>query len=378
MPETKAPSWRLPVIIGAGIVLLLAVTIAWFYYAGRESTDDAQVDGHLTPLAARVGGTVVAVQVADNQQVAAGAPLVELDPRDFQVALDRARADLAEAEAAFSAARTDVPVTTANTTSAERTAESDKASAEARLRSARAHLRQAEAEDHKAEQDLARLTGLLAKDEISRTEHEAASVAAEAARAAHETATAVVREAEQAVSATEAKVAQARTAPQQVAITKAKAVSAEARVAQSKAAVAKAELDLAHTKVAAPAAGIVSKKTVEIGQVVQTGQPLLALVTLDDVWITANFKESQLDRIRPGQPVTIAVDAYGGRQYRGHVDSVAAATGAKFSLLPPENATGNYVKVVQRVPVKIVLEAGQNPEHLLRPGMSVVPTVLLR
>jgi membrane fusion protein, multidrug efflux system len=379
MPEEKSSIWkRVPLLIGIAVVLLIAFVGARYYYAGRESTDDAQIDGHLVPLAARVGGTVAQVNVADNQPVEAGTLLVRIDPRDYEVALDRARADLAEAEAALTAARTDVPVTAANTRSAERTAESDEVSAEARLRAAQARRGQAEAEDGKASHDVERLKTLLEKDEISRTEYEAAALAGNGARAAHETAVAAVHEAEQAVAAARAKVTQTHTAPQQIAITRARAASAEARLAQARAAVTRAELDLAHTSVTAPAAGIVSKKSIEVGQVVQPGQPLVALVPLGDVWVTANFKESQLRDIRPGQAARVAVDAYGGRVYEGHVDSVSPATGARFSLLPPENATGNFVKVVQRVPVKIVLEPGQNTDHLLRPGMSVVPTVFVR
>ncbi|MGE5126175.1 MAG: HlyD family efflux transporter periplasmic adaptor subunit, partial [Betaproteobacteria bacterium] len=175
-----------------------------------------------------------------------------------------------------------------------------------------------------------------------------------------------------------ARLTQARTGREQVAIVDARAASSAAKADMARAAVEQATLNLGYAEVRAPVAGIVSRRTVEVGQVVQAGQPLLALVDLDDVWVTANFKENQLASIRPGQPATVAVDAFGGRRYRGHVDSISAATGARFSLLPPENATGNYVKVVQRVPVKIVLEPGQDPEHRLRPGMSVVPTVLTR
>jgi membrane fusion protein (multidrug efflux system) len=380
MADEQKPSRRrhIPWLIGAAVVILIVVAGLWYYYAGRESTDDAQIDGHLTPLATRVGGTIAAVNVADNQAVEAGTLLVQIDPRDYQVALDRAKADLAEAEAAFTAARTDVPVATTTTESATETAESERASAEARVRSARARLREAQAQETKATADLDRLKQLLAKDEVSRQEYDAVAVAAEGAHAARETAEADVRQAEQGLGAAGAKLRQAHTAPQQIAIIRAKAASAEARVAQARGAVARAELDLARTSLKAPVAGIVSKKTVEVGQVVQPGQPVLSIVTLDDVWVTANFKESQLHDIRPGQPVKVSVDAYGGRTFRGHVDSVSPATGAKFSLLPPENASGNYVKVVQRVPVKIVFEPGENSEHLLRPGMSVVPTVLLR
>ena len=358
-------------VAGAGLALRQ-------HYAWRESTDDAQVDGHVAPAAARVPGTVVAVEVADNQQVAAGAVLVRLDARDYEVALARARADLAEAESALVAARHGVPVTTTATGSAVQGAESGLTAAQARLAAARARLAEAAARDAQAAADLKRLGRLVERDEVSRQEFEAVSVGAAAARAAHEAAEAGVREAEEGVTAARARLAETRSAPEQVAIARSRAASAEARVAKERAAVARAELDLERTTVRAPRAGVVSRKTVEVGQVVQAGQPLLAVVPLDDVWVTANFKENQLRRIRPGQPVEIEVDAYAGRVWRGRVESLAAATGARFSLLPPENATGNFVKVVQRVPVKIALEAGQDPEHLLRPGLSVVPTVITR
>jgi len=201
--------------------------------------------------------------------------------------------------------------------------------------------------------------------------------AADGARAAREAAEAEALAADRAVEAARAHLAQARTGREQVDIVSARAASAAAKVEMARAALEQAKLNLSYTEVKAPVSGVVSRRTVEVGQVVQAGQPLLALVPLDDVWVVANFKESQLKRIRPGQPVEIAVDAY-GRTFRGRVDSIAAATGSRFSLLPPENATGNYVKVVQRIPVKIVLERGQSGEHVLRPGMSVVPTVLTR
>jgi membrane fusion protein (multidrug efflux system) len=264
---------------------------------------------------------------------------------------------------------------TSTTTSGEtETAESDVATAAARIRMAQARVREAEAKATKAAHDLERMKGLVAKDEVSRQEYDAAVMTAESATAEHEGALAQSREAEAGARSAQARLSQARTAPEQVAIVRSRAASAEAQVAQAQAAVERAKLDLEHVTIEAPVSGYVSKRTVEIGQVVQPGQPLLAVVPLDDIWVTANFKEVELRDIRPGQPVTIDVDAY-GREYKGHVDSIAAATGARFSLLPPENATGNFVKVVQRVPVKIVFEQGQDPDHLLRPGMSVVPTV---
>ena len=387
------------------VVILLAAGAGVWYWAtsGRESTDDAQVDARVTQISARVGGTVAKVAVNDNQLVEAGAPLVELDPRDYQVAIDKARAELADAEANALAAQSSIPIASTNATSGVTTArggvlqaqsgisaaEKEIEAAHARLVAAQARLREAEANAAKSARDVERLRGLLAKDEISQQQFDATSAGAEAQKAAVDSARSQAAEAEAGIRVAESRLMQARagadqahaelqsaqTGPSQVAATRARASAAEARVMQARANLAQAELHLQYTTVKAPARGIVSKKGVNVGQVVQAGQPLLALVQIDDVWITANFKETQLKNMRPGQRATIDVDAYGGREFKGKVDSLAGATGARFSLLPPENATGNFVEVVQRVPVKIVLDAGQDPEHLLRPGMSVTPTV---
>jgi membrane fusion protein (multidrug efflux system) len=365
-------------LIALAVVLAVAATLAWRYFAVRESTDDAQIDGHVNPVAARVGGTVLDLLVKDNQQVEAGALLVRIDARDYQVAVDRAQADLAENEASARAAHTTVPLTSTTSTAQASAAESELAGAEARLAAARATLEEAAARARLTAQDEERLAPLLAKDEVSKQQYDAAATAAATAKAARDASAATVASAEKAVEAARARLAQARTSPEQVRIVTARAASAEAKVQMAKAVLEQAKLNLSYTEVRAPVGGVISRRTVEVGQVVQAGQPLLAVVPLEDIWITANFKESQLRSIRPGQPVQISVDAYGGRTYRGRVDSIAAATGARFSLLPPENATGNYVKVVQRVPVKIVLEPGQDRSHVLRPGMSVVPTVITR
>jgi membrane fusion protein (multidrug efflux system) len=358
----------------AALVLVVAGIAFWRYSAARVATDDAQIDGHIMPLAARVSGTIQEVHAQDNQFVSAGTLLVQIDPTDYKVALARAEAELAAATAGAQGARTSVPMTSTNATGEVETAESDVASAAARLRVAQARVRETEAKATKAAQDLERMKTLVAKDEVSRQEYDAAVMSADAARAEHEGAVAQGRDAEAGVRGAQAKRNQAGTAPEQVAIMRSKAAGADAQVAQARAMVERARLDLEHTSVKAPVSGVISKKTVEQGQIVQPGQPLMAIVPLDDIWVTANFKENELRDIRPGQPVTIKVDAY-GRVYKGKVDSIAAATGARFSLLPPENATGNFVKVVQRVPVKITFESGQDPDHLLRPGMSVVPTV---
>jgi membrane fusion protein (multidrug efflux system) len=367
---------RVQLAAAAALVGLVAAVLAWRYYAVRESTDDAQIDGHVNAVSTRVGGTVIEVLVKDNQYVEKGAVLVRLDPKDYEIAVARADADLAENEASARAAQTGVPMTSTLSSSQENAAGSDLEGAEARLVSARARLREAEARDTKAAQDLARLKPLLEKDEVSRQDYDAAVTEADAAHASRESAQATVREAENAVQGARARLAQARTGPEQVTIQKARADSASAKTDMARAALDQAKKNLERTEIKAPVSGIVSRRTAEVGQVVQPGQPLLALVPLEDLWVVANFKENQLKRIRPGQPAVVSVDAYGGREYRGKVDSIAAATGARFSILPPENASGNYVKVVQRVPVKIVLDPGQDPEHLLRPGLSVVPTVL--
>ncbi len=391
------------------IILIMAGIVAFVIYrhlAGRESTDDAQIDGHIDPVASRVGGTVLAVHVDDNQEVKAGTLLVKIDPRDFEIALERAKAELAAAEAAAVAARTQVPVISITTSSQTSGAQASLQSAEAgvttaargvdaaraRLATTRARVLEARAMHTKAQQDLERMKQLVVKEEISKQQYDAAVAAADASRAALDAAEAAVQEAEKGVETAEAHLVQARTAvsqaqagieathagPDQVAVMKSNAASAEARMLQAKAALDRAELDLEYTNVRAPVSGVVSMKKVEPGQVVQRDQPLMAIVPLDDIWVTANFKEDQMNHMRVGQRVTISVDAYGGHKYQGWVESIAAATGARFSLLPPENATGNYVKVVQRIPVKILLDRGQDPEHLLRPGMSVVPTVFTK
>jgi membrane fusion protein (multidrug efflux system) len=399
-------SRRLQIVIVVVVAAAVGTGVWVWATSGRESTDDAQVDAHVTPIAARVGGTVVAVPVADNRDVAAGTVLVEIDRRDYEIALERARAELADAEAAAEEARASVPIastTTASNVSAASggveqanaamlEAEQGVEAARARLATAQAHVREAEANATRTARDVERLKPLLAKDEIAQQQFDAAVAAADAASAGVDAGRAQVREAELGIRVAESRLAQARvgtqtsaaelrtaqTGPQQVAATRARAAAAEARVRQAQAVVKQAELDLEHATVKAPVGGIVSRKTVEIGQVIQPGQPLMTIIPLDEVWITANFKETQLEDMRPGQRVTVEVDAYGGRELTGRVDSVAAATGARFSLLPPDNATGNFVKVVQRVPVRIALDEGQDPEHVLRPGMSVEPTVHTR
>lgn len=394
-------------LIAVGVVVVLAVGLFfWLHSRGREATDDAQVDGRITQIAARVGGPVVKVNVDNNLQVAAGTVLVQIDPRDYQVAVDRAKAELADAQAMAAAARTGVPIAQVETRAGVSTASGGLEEAEAgvggadqqiavareNLIAAQARQREREAAATRTAKDVERLRGLAQKDEISQQQFDAAVGAADAARAAADAAKSEVASAQGAIAVAQQRAAQARgaasqaraglasakTAPQQLQVTQARAAAAEARVQQAQAALKQAELNLEYTAITAPGAGVVSRKAVEPGQVIQAGQPLMALVDLDRIWITANFKETQLKSMQPGQKAVVEVDALGGREFQGHVDSIAAATGAKFSLLPPENATGNFVKVVQRIPVKIVLENGQDSGHLLRPGMSVTPTVRVR
>jgi membrane fusion protein (multidrug efflux system) len=399
-------SGRFRAIIAVLVLAVIGAGTWWWITRDRETTDDAQVDAHVTQIAARVGGVVLRVPVVDNQIVEAGTVLAEIDPRDYQVAVDKAKAELADAEATAIAAQSNVPITSTTATSGVSTAESavqqarsgtevsakEVDVAKARLGAAQAHLRETEANATRSARDVERLRGLLAKDEVSQQQFDAAVAAADANRAVGDTARAQIVEAEAAVRMAESRQAQsaaaegqaqaglrsAQTAPEQVTAMRARASSAQARVEQAQATLAQAEMNLGYAVAKAPARGVVSKKSINPGQFVQSGQPLMAIVQTDEVWITANFKETQLEFMRPGQRVVMSVDAYGGREFKGHVDSIAAATGARFSLLPPENATGNFVKVVQRVPVKIVLEAGQDPERLLRPGMSVTPRVYLK
>jgi membrane fusion protein (multidrug efflux system) len=389
------------IAIGAVALVALIALFVWLS-SGKQSTDDAQIDGHITQVSSRVGGTVVKLNFEDNQVVKAGDVLVELDPRDYQVAVDRAKAELADAQANATAATSGIPITEVSTSTGTRSAtggleeaqagvgmaESQIASAHAELVAAQARQRDRESTATKTARDVDRLKPLVAKEEISQQQFDAAVAAAESARAAADAARSEAAAAETAIAIAEQRARQSRgtaaqaqaavqgtrSAPQQMQVTRARAAMAEARVQQSQAALAQAELNLQRTRIKAPSSGVVSRKNVEVGQVVQPGQPLLALVSQDDLWVTANFKETQLKNMRAGQRAKVSVDAV-GRDFEGHVDSIAPATGAKFSLLPPENATGNYVKVVQRVPVKIVIDPGQDPEHRLRPGMSVAPSV---
>ncbi len=387
----KVPKRKRIALLTLIILLVTGGLLYWWRSTFWETTDDAQIDGHINPISARVSGHVLRLDFRDYQYVDAGALLVEIDPADFRVAVEHARAEYADALAAAQGARLNVPITAVSTKSGIASATANVANAgagvaaaEKELTAARARLRQNEANNVKAQADLGRYRPLAERDVISRQQYDQAVAAANEAAAAVDAAKALVtaameqvKQAEGRLKQAEADLETARTGPQQVSVSRARAESANAAVKRAKAAFDQAELNLGYTRIIAPVAGVVGKRTVEVGQNVEAGQVLLSIVPLDDIWVTANFKETQLRRMRPGQKVRISVDTY-GRTYDGHVDSIAGASGSRFSLFPPENATGNYVKVVQRIPVKILFEKGQDKEHLLRPGMSVEPAVRVK
>lgn len=378
------------IIILAVLVLLVGGFFFWRYLGSYESTDDAQADVHLSPVSARVSGHVVKVNVADNQWVEKGDVLVEIDPTDYQVALSQAQANLASAEATARSLNITVPITTVNTDSQLRFTSSgiEEASAavsaaDRQVAASHAQLEAAEANDVKAQDDVRRYKALVDRDEVSQQTYDYALAAARASAANVAAAKANEAAAKQAVLQAQSRLTQAnanhqyaRTGPEQVSSTKARVQAAIADVEEKRALVQQAQLNLDYTKIYAPVSGVINK-TVVVGLNVQAGQQLLTVVPLDEVWVTANFKETQLRNMRVGQRAEIYVDST-GKTLRGHVDSFAGATGPLFSLLPPENATGNYVKIVQRVPVKIVLESGENRDRRLRPGMNVSPSVYLR
>jgi len=377
-------------LIGGMLVVSVAGLFLWRHFSRYESTDDAQVDAHLHPVSARISGYVIRVNVADNQYVQKGTVLVEIDPKDYEVAVEQARADLATAEATAQSLHIDVPITSTNTSSQLQSTAADIentqagiTAAEKQFAAAEAQLEQARANDVKAQNDLVRYKMLVDKDEVARQIYDSALAAARSSAAAvtavHANAAAAQQAVEQARSrlvSAEASHRAAQTAPSQVAATRARAASAQAVVQQKQAALEQANLNLHYTRIVAPVNGQVTKNVV-VGMNVVPGQQLLTVVPLEEVWITANFKETQLTRVCPGQRVEFYVDS-NNRSYTGRVDSIAGATGPLFSLFPPENATGNYVKIVQRVPVKIVIDPGQNSDLQLRPGVNVVPKVYIR
>lgn len=398
-----AVKWAFALIVlgAAGI----GAYIFWQQMSRVESTDDAQIDGTIDPVSSRIAGNVTAVLVGDQQQVKAGDILVQLDKRDYEVALAKAKANMADAEAALQGARNNVPVASISSSStlsgaqssredatvAVSRAEQELGAARARVQVAQANVRVAQANQNKAAQDVERYKSLVAKDEIARQTYDQAVAAEQAASATVDAQKAAVAEAQQNISVAEKDVDEARAklqeaeavvqaagvGPSQVKGAEAGVAIAEAQIAQRKTEVDQAQLNLTYTTISAPVNGIVGRKAVEVGQNIAPGQQLMSIVALDDIWVTANFKETQLKDMRIGQKVDIEVDAT-GRTYSGKVERIAGASGARFSLLPPENATGNFVKVVQRIPIRISIDPGQNGDHQLRPGMSVTPKVHVR
>ncbi len=408
-PKRKAPPARSPkarilrIVLGGAVIIAAVAATVWWHYRDRVSTDDAQVDGHIAPIAARISGSVREVLVDNNWQVKAGQVLVRIDPRDYQARVDQAQAALSLAESDARAAQAGVPLTRETTSSDTSAAQAKLLNAEAEyarakatagqasssdISWARANVASAQASYERAQSDLERMKPLVAKAEISQQQYDsfvAAQRVAEAQlKAAQDKLAAAQQQAQTADAAAEAakakieqaraELAQSRAGQRQVTVTEAEAQSADAGVQQARANLQAAELQLGYTTITAPTDGVVTRKTVEVGQIVQPGQGLMTVIPLHDVWVTANFKETQLARVRPGQKAEVHVDMY-GKTVEGRVDSIAGATGARLSLLPPENATGNFVKVVQRIPVKIVFD--KLPQGVvLRPGMNVDATIL--
>lgn len=377
-----------------GVVLLIVLGAAFFYWRSTfvEDTDDAQVDGNLYQISSRIAGQVVKVTVDDNQTVQAGQLLAEIDPTDYQVALDQAQANLASAQAEYAQATVNVPITQVTVGTMVSTTASDVkgatdviAQAEKQVEAANARVAEAKANALKAQADVDRYTPLVEKDVISKQQYDAAVAAAAASKAAVAEAEAEVLAAQNAVASARQRLAQAeaqsaqsvKNGPDQVRVQQSRAAAAAAAIQQAQARVEQARLNLSYTRITAPVAGIVNKKNVEVGANLAAGQDLMTIIPLTDLWVTANFKETQLTHMRAGQKVTIKVDAYGGRKFSGKVTQIGGATGSMLSLFPPENATGNYVKVVQRLPVRIDFTNLQQEDgdYVLRPGLSVTPVV---
>jgi membrane fusion protein (multidrug efflux system) len=399
------PSVQRLAILG-GVVLIAAIVGLFLYYHNRESTDDAQIDGHITPIASKIYGKVASVLIDDNQAVKAGQPLVKIDPRDYQAAVDQAKGALALAEGEARSAGVDVPRTIENVASGNSSADAQLLGALADVARMQATYEQAQTADLAfaqanvnksmanaalAQADLARYKPLMERDEISKQQYDAAKANADATASALRADQEKLAQAQRNVEvvkaqldAAKARVLQARATVEaaraddkQVGMRTADAQAKVAKVAQARASLDAAELNLSYTDVVAPVNGVATHKQVEPGQIVQAGQGLLVVVPLQDVWVTANFKETQLKYMKPGQKAEVKVDTY-GMTFSGHVDSIAGATGGVLSLLPPENATGNYVKVVQRIPVKIVLDPVAPDKAVLRPGMNVDATVITK
>ena len=436
VPE-KRPFYKRPAaLIGFAALLVVGLIFGIRYYLharSHTSTDDAFVEGEVIQISPKISGHVLKLYVHDNQRVKQGELLAEIDDRDFQTRLEQAKANLQEAESKEKEARSNTDLTRASTSASVKQASSGVqgarsgvrtaqaavvmargkveqaraaiTTAQANLRQAEAQVAAAQAEATRANNDLQRYEQLYKLDEISRQQLDQATAAAHTAtanleaartrataaqaqineaRAGEQSAIGNVQQAESQVSGAEAQVgeasgrlAAANTAPKQVAVSQSRVQTASANIEQARAALQEAELELSYTKIYAPEDGVITRKTINEGQFLQVGQAMMALVT-GDIWVTANFKETQLDDIKPGQPVEIKIDAYSSHIFKGHVDSIQRGSGARFSMMPPENATGNYVKVVQRVPVKIVFDEQPDPQLAIGPGMSVEPDVKIK
>jgi membrane fusion protein, multidrug efflux system len=389
----QPPARRRGVMIVVLVVVVLAAAAVWWHSTFTESTDDAQINGHLIQISSRITGQVAKVYVEENQVVKAGDLIADLDPGDYQVAVENAEAALASAKANAAAAAVYVPITNVNTTSNLHSASADVvgtgaavSQSEKQLDAAKARVTQAAANNTRAQADLERYKPLVAKDVISKQQFDAAVAAADAAkagladaRANEQAASDAVKVAHERENQAQAMLKYAQTGPQQVAAQSARARQAGAMVQQAQAQLDQARLNLSYTRIVAPTAGIITRKSVEINQNVSSGQNLMTLVSLEGLWVTANFKETQLRHMTAGQTARIAVDST-GKAYLGKITQIGGATGSVLSLFPPENATGNYVKVVQRVPVRIDFDnlAKEDPNHALRPGLSVVPKVSVK
>jgi membrane fusion protein (multidrug efflux system) len=378
----------LAVLAGAGV----GAKQLWGYFDSYESTDDAQVEGHLNGISSRISGTVTAVHFENNQKIAAGEVLVELDPRDYRVSLEQAKASMGLAASQLTAERPNVPIIQTSNESVVATSQANISQAEAAVAQAErdydstiADLRQAEANNTRAQADEVRYRGLVEKEEISRTLYDqkladarADEAAVASKRASSEAARRVIAQRQASLLAARTQLSEAvQNNPRQLLLREATVQMRQANIAVFKSQVDQAELNLSYTRIIAPVGGIAGKKSVEVGEQVRPGQQLLAISQTDDVWVTANFKETQLKRMRPGQTVSVSIDAL-DRKFDGLIESMPGATGAVYSVLPPENATGNYVKVVQRLPVRIRLKRNQAGLELLHPGMSVEPVVRVR
>jgi membrane fusion protein (multidrug efflux system) len=365
--------------IAAGVAVVGVAALLWWLHARNfEDTDDAQIDGYITAVSSRVPGTVMKVLVEDNQLVKQGDPLVELDTTDLDVAVAQARAAVAQAEASLQAEQPNVSITATSNRTTVQAAEDEVSNTQAELEAARRDLDQADANNRYAQQQKERAAQLLASKTVPQADYDQRVSAADVAQAAVGSARQRVDQRKAKLQTAQSRLVEARAnAPRQLVAREAGLSVRQANLELARAQLRQAELGLGYAKVAAPVSGVIGKRSVNVGDRVQPGQQLMSITQTGDLWVTANFRETQIDRMQAGQKVTVHVDAI-DRDYQGTVASFAGATGSRYSLLPPENATGNYVKVVQRIPVRINLDPKQPAMERLRPGMSVEPKVRVR